>query len=270
MHGKRLHWSAARTVAIWSTVSLPWHVFHHTVALQCRVHACGCMHAKEHALNERACVLAMHAGAPTSGGKSLVAEVLMLRKLLATRNMRYGRFKGHEVRAQAHLITSKSWGFTALWRYDTGCCCVPILGNTGGSCSAWRTCWGARALLLTYMQEWKHALFILPYISVVAEKAGHLADVLSCTGARCRGYHGRAERSTPLQPGCACAPGAVTALGSRWAVTRSMVLSGPLRMLSSAAACPLSRSEEVAICTIEKANVAINRLVQEGRLGAAA
>src|SRR5579875_449654 len=54
------------------------------------------------------------------------------------------------------------------------------------------------------MQEWKHALFFLPYISVVAEKAGHLADVLSCAGARCKGYHGKAESTTPLQPGCAC------------------------------------------------------------------
>lgn len=30
----------------------------------------------------------------------------------------------------------------------------------------------------------------------------------------------------------------------------------------------LCRGETVAICTIEKANVAINRLAQEGRLGA--
>jgi hypothetical protein len=30
---------------------------------------------------------------------------------------------------------------------------------------------------------------------------------------------------------------------------------------------PLRRGETVAICTIEKANVAINRLAQEGRLG---
>ncbi len=56
------------------------------------------------------------------------------------------------------------------------------------------------------MQEWKHALFILPYLSVVAEKAEHFAHVLASSGCRAKGFHGRAERGTPLQPGCGRLP----------------------------------------------------------------
>lgn len=51
------------------------------------------------------------------------------------------------------------------------------------------------------LQEWKHALFILPYVSVVAEKAAHFADVMASSGCRAKGFHGKAERGTPLQPG---------------------------------------------------------------------
>ncbi|BDA50034.1 DNA polymerase theta [Coccomyxa sp. Obi] len=109
--------------------------------------------------------------APTSGGKSLVAEILMLRRLLATRKP-YARFKRRK------------------------------------------------------LQEWKFALFVLPYISVVAEKAAHFSDILRSSGCKCKGFYGNSENGTPLQPG----------------------------------------GEAIAVCTIEKANVAINRLVQENRL----
>lgn len=51
------------------------------------------------------------------------------------------------------------------------------------------------------MQEWKFALFVLPYISVVAEKTAHFTDVLRSTGCKCKGFYGNAENGTPLQPG---------------------------------------------------------------------
>ena len=55
-------------------------------------------------------------------------------------------------------------------------------------------------------QEWKHALVILPYISVVAEKTAHLADILRSTGCACKGFYGHNERGTPLRHGCTAAP----------------------------------------------------------------
>jgi hypothetical protein len=51
------------------------------------------------------------------------------------------------------------------------------------------------------VQEWKFALFVLPYISVVAEKTAHFTDVLRSTGCKCKGFYGNAENGTPLQPG---------------------------------------------------------------------
>jgi hypothetical protein len=57
--------------------------------------------------------------------------------------------------------------------------------------------WNPTSLLL--LQEWKHALFVLPYISVVAEKTAHLTDILRSSGCSCKGFYGNAERGTPLQ-----------------------------------------------------------------------
>ncbi|KAL0029501.1 hypothetical protein WJX77_012503 [Trebouxia sp. C0004] len=71
------------------------------------------------------------------------------------------------------------------------------------------------------------ALVILPYVSVVAEKTEHLTTILAAMRCKVKGYYGSGEGGTPLAPG----------------------------------------GESVAVCTIEKANVAINKLVQEGRLG---
>lgn len=54
---------------------------------------------------------------------------------------------------------------------------------------------------LIVCQEWKFALFVLPYISVVAEKTAHLTDILRSTGCKCKGFFGNAESGMPLQPG---------------------------------------------------------------------
>lgn len=71
---------------------------------------------------------------------------------------------------------------------------------------------------------------MLPYISIVAEKTEHLTTILAPLGcAGVKGFCGSEEGGTALGP----------------------------------------RGETVAVCTIEKANVAVNRLAQEGRLGAA-
>ncbi|KAK9826374.1 hypothetical protein WJX81_004727 [Elliptochloris bilobata] len=107
--------------------------------------------------------------APTSGGKSLVAEVLLLRRLLAAAENPYRRGRKVSLRA----------------------------------------------------------LFVVPYVSVVAEKAAHFEAVLRGTSrVRVRGYHGNDESGQPLAV----------------------------------------RGEALAVCTIEKANVTINRLIAEGRL----
>ncbi|DBA82486.1 TPA: hypothetical protein ACH3X2_000714 [Trebouxia sp. C0005] len=71
------------------------------------------------------------------------------------------------------------------------------------------------------------ALVVLPYVSVVAEKTEHLTTILAAMRCKVKGYYGSGEGGTPLAPG----------------------------------------GESVAVCTIEKANGAINKLVQEGRLG---
>ncbi|MEW5302206.1 MAG: hypothetical protein WDW36_005009 [Sanguina aurantia] len=110
--------------------------------------------------------------APTSGGKSLVAEVLMIRRLLVLRP-----------RPAAGRV-----GFVSA---------PPARG-----------------------------LYILPYVSIVNEKTQHLTHVLGPAGLSVRGYCGM-EVSSPLGP----------------------------------------RGEDIAICTIEKANAAINKLVKDGRLG---
>ncbi|PSC69888.1 helicase and polymerase-containing TEBICHI [Micractinium conductrix] len=109
--------------------------------------------------------------APTSGGKSLVAEVLMVRRLMLSLQ---------------HIPQQRR--------------SKPKYGR---------------------------ALVVLPYVSIVSEKAEHLAQVLAPMHASVKGFYGAEEKGQALAP----------------------------------------RGETVACCTIEKANVAINRLAQEGRLG---
>lgn len=72
------------------------------------------------------------------------------------------------------------------------------------------------------------ALVVLPYISIVSEKTEHLSHLLRPIKATVRGYFGAMDSSSssPFAP----------------------------------------NGEAIAICTIEKANVCINRLLQEGRL----
>ncbi|KAK9835774.1 hypothetical protein WJX74_007629 [Apatococcus lobatus] len=104
--------------------------------------------------------------APTSGGKSLVADILLMRRLLPARSSK-----------------RKS--------------------------------------------QIRRAIMMLPYISLVSERAADLAKKLNPAKTTVQGYFGLNDSGTPLS----------------------------------------ARGEDVAVCTIEKANVAINKLIQEKRLG---
>ena len=120
--------------------------------------------------------------APTSGGKSLVADILMIRKMIGLGNKNKNPSALMPPPAPPH-VQPRSLG---------------------------------------------RALVVLPYISIVSEKAEHLSHLLRPVKATVRGYYGA---------------------------------------MDSASSSPLSKKgEAVAICTIEKANVCINRLLQEGRL----
>ena len=63
----------------------------------------------------------------------------------------------------------------------------------------------AQQLCLHAQQVHQRALFVVPYVSVVAEKAAHFEAVLRGTSRiRIRGYHGSDESVQPLSVQCAC------------------------------------------------------------------
>ncbi|GLI65409.1 hypothetical protein VaNZ11_008967 [Volvox africanus] len=115
--------------------------------------------------------------APTSGGKSLVAEILMIRRLVAAARTR-----------QRSLLNGPQAATTSLF---------------------------------------PRALLVLPYVSIVSEKAEHLTHVLAPLRGKVCGYSGVDHTTAPLS-----APG-----------------------------------EMVAVMTMEKANSSVNRMLAEGRLG---
>ncbi len=53
--------------------------------------------------------------------------------------------------------------------------------------------------MLPWLQRFGRALFVLPYISVVSEKAAHLTDILKPIKCRIKGYTG-SHQGTPLTP----------------------------------------------------------------------
>ena len=53
--------------------------------------------------------------------------------------------------------------------------------------------------MLPCVQRFGRVLFVLPYISVVSEKAAHLADILKPMKCRIKGYTG-SNQGTPLAP----------------------------------------------------------------------
>lgn len=116
-------------------------------------------------------------------------------------------------------------------------------------------------------QKYGRVLVVLPYVSIVNEKREHLEAVLRPMHASVKGFSGGAEDGANAQP---LAPRCVYGWGQA-SLQRLLKLGpSPAALLTAYfSGCPLSRcsGETVAICTIEKANVAINRLAQEGRLG---
>lgn len=101
--------------------------------------------------------------APTSGGKSLVAEVLMVRRLLLSLQ--------HIPQPRRSKPVS---GLPCLWG---GCQCM----------------WGAKQISTTsshvaeMLQKYGRALVVLPYASIVSEKTEHLAAVLKPMHATVKG-----------------------------------------------------------------------------------
>jgi DNA polymerase theta len=129
--------------------------------------------------------------APTSGGKSLVADILMIRKMIGLGSRNNNNNREATAAGVENILMPPPRPQTSQ---------SPGLGR---------------------------ALVVLPYISIVSEKTEHLSDLLRPIKATVRGYHGAMDSaSSPLAP----------------------------------------NGEAVAVCTIEKANVCINRLLQEGRL----
>jgi DNA polymerase theta len=128
--------------------------------------------------------------APTSGGKSLVADILMIRKIIGLGNKNNSSKNNFAVNDSARMPPPQQQ--------------QPQPRGLG------------------------RALVVLPYISIVSEKTEHLSHLLRPIKATVRGYFGAMDSSSssPLAP----------------------------------------NGETVAICTIEKANVCINRLLQEGRI----
>lgn len=53
------------------------------------------------------------------------------------------------------------------------------------------------------LQRYARALVVLPYVSIVNEKAEHLARVLAPMGASVKGYFGTEESGSALAPRCA-------------------------------------------------------------------
>ena len=131
-------------------------------------------------------------------------------------------------------------------------------------------------------QKYGRALVVLPYVSIVNEKSEHLAEVLAPMHATVRGFSGGAAEdgaaSQPLAPRCGGSRGWAGRRGAgRWWQRRGAGVASA-RAPEQRCRCPNQApgptadgrpcsGETVAVCTIEKANVAINRLVQEERLG---
>ncbi|KAH7617243.1 putative Helicase and polymerase-containing protein TEBICHI [Nannochloris sp. 'desiccata'] len=130
--------------------------------------------------------------APTSGGKSLVADILMIRKMIGLGNKNSNNNNNLATAGNASALMPPPP--------------PPHLQTRGLG----------------------RALVVLPYISIVSEKTEHLSRLLRPIKTTVRGYYGAMDSSSssPLAP----------------------------------------NGEAVAVCTIEKANVCINRLLQEGRL----
>ena len=129
--------------------------------------------------------------APTSGGKSLVADILMIRKMIGLGNR-------------------KTQNNVPAGNLDSALMPPPPPQQV-------------------QQRGMGRALVVLPYISIVSEKTDHLNHLLRPIRATVRGYYSSMDSQS----------------------------SSPLAV----------NGEAVAVCTIEKANVCINRLIQEGRLG---
>jgi hypothetical protein len=141
--------------------------------------------------------------APTSGGKSLVAEVLMIRRLLASQRdipqprrskpVRWGGASRSPASAQIQLLTGADK--YALQVFPLACAAVSLCFATPPA-SLFHANQPTKP-----MQKYGRALVVLPYVSIVCEKSEHLAAVLAPMRAAVRGFFG-GEEGQALAPRC--------------------------------------------------------------------
>ena len=164
--------------------------------------------------------------APTSGGKSLVAEVLLVRQLL-------------RARAEAENEAARAAGGGGGGGGNNG-------GNNGGASSS------------SFRPRRCRAVVALPYAALVAEKARHLASVLGGPGGgfSVKGYWAgsNAETATTADGG---RNGSSVGVGGRGAPFNASAPAGsPAALLG----------EDVAVLTPEKLNSCVSALAARGRL----
>lgn len=141
--------------------------------------------------------------APTSGGKSLVAEVLMIRRLLASQRDAPQPHRSKPVRLEGAPPTWQP-GLAAA-QILRSACSFHVQAACDAALPACSRVFMPGHLPSHPMQKYGRALVVLPYVSIVHEKSEHLADVLAPMNAAVKGFFG-GEEGQALAPRCAGGP----------------------------------------------------------------
>ena len=111
-----------------------------------------------------------------------------------------------------------------------------------------------------FQQPLPRGLLVLPYLSIVSEKTQHMSTLLAGIKWRVQGYQGDTE-GQPLSNKVIRSQSSSTASFH----VCSMNAAITKRHLKTCRHLDV-QAERIAICSIEKANMAVNHLIQEGRL----